>query len=134
MDDKKSQEFRVKCETMKDDPGLMKECRIMLDTMVEKKFEPEEDPKQSYVNMAENISANDVPKVLEMAFKIAKSGKIEDPEIKIAAERLIRTLEHMFKKKRKERVCGFKISFFLIFLYQNLLFQLQPLHLLEQDL
>jgi len=95
MDDKKSQEFRVKCETMKDDPGLMKECRMMLDTMVEKKFELEEDPKQSYVNMAENISAEDVPKVLEMAFKIAKSGKIEDPEIKIAAERLIRTLEHM---------------------------------------
>jgi hypothetical protein len=43
--------------------------------------------------MAQNISSEDVPKVLDMALKIAKSGKIDDPNIKIAAERLIRTLE-----------------------------------------
>ena len=93
MDDKKNQELMAKCETMKDDPDLMKECKIMLDTMAEKKVELEDDPNQDYTNMAENISADDVPKVLEMALKIAKSGKIKDPEIKIAAERLIRTLE-----------------------------------------
>jgi hypothetical protein len=29
-----------------------------------------------------------------MAVKIAKSGKIKDTEIKITAEKLIRTLEH----------------------------------------
>ena len=93
MDDKKNQKLMAKCETMKDDPALMKECKIMLDTMAEKKVELEDDPNQDYTNMAENISADDVPKVLEMALKIAKSGKIKDPEIKIAAERLIRTLE-----------------------------------------
>ena len=93
MNDKKTQELMAKCETMKDDPALMKECKIMLDTMAEKKVELEDDPNQDYTNMAENISADDVPKVLEMALKIAKSGKIKDPEIKIAAERLIRTLE-----------------------------------------
>jgi hypothetical protein len=93
MDDKKNLELMAKCETMKDDPALMKECKMMLDTMAEKKVELEDDPNQNYTNMAENISADDVPKVLEMALKIAKSGKIKDPEIKIAAERLIRTLE-----------------------------------------
>jgi hypothetical protein len=93
MDDKKSKELMAKCETMKDDPALMKECKIMLDTMTDKKVIMEDDPKQDYTNMAQNISPEDVPKVLEMALKIAKSGKIKDPEIKIAAERLIRTLE-----------------------------------------
>ena len=93
MDDKKNLELMAKCETMKGDPALMKECKMMLDTLAEKKVELEDDPNQNYTNMAENISADDVPKVLEMALKIAKSGKIKDPEIKIAAERLIRTLE-----------------------------------------
>jgi hypothetical protein len=93
MDDKKTKELMAKCEEMKDDPALMKECKIMLDTMVEKRVVMEDDPNQNYTNMAENIAAEDVPKVLEMALKIAKSGKIKDPEVKIAAERLIRTLE-----------------------------------------
>jgi hypothetical protein len=93
MDDKKTNELMAKCETMKDDPALMKECKIMLDTMVDKKVEMEDDPNQDYTNMAQNISSEDVPKVLAMALKIAKSGEIKDPEIKIAAERLIRTLE-----------------------------------------
>ncbi len=93
MDDKKTNEIMAKCESMKDNPTLMKECKAMLDTIAEKKVEIEDDPEQDYTNMAENISAEDVPKVLEMALKIAKSGKIKDTEIKIAAERLIRTLE-----------------------------------------
>ena len=93
MDDKKSNELMAKCETMKDDPDLIKECKIMLDTMADKKVEMEDDPKQNYTNMAQNISPADVPKVLEMALKIARNDKITDPEIKNAAERLIRTLE-----------------------------------------
>lgn len=93
MYDEKTKEFMAKCEEMKDDPALMKECKIMLDTMAEKKFEMEDEPEQDYTNMAQSISKDDVPKILEMALKIAKSGNIKDPEIKIAAERLIRTLE-----------------------------------------
>ena len=93
MDDKKTNELMVKCEAMKDDPALMKECEIMLETMVEKKVEMEDDPEQDYTNMVENISAEDVPKVLEMALKIARSDKIKDPDVKNAAERLIMTLE-----------------------------------------
>ena len=44
MDDKKTNELMVKCEAMKDDPTLMKECKVMLDTMVEKKVEMEDEP------------------------------------------------------------------------------------------
>jgi len=93
MDDKKTNELMAKCESMKDDPALMKECKLMLDTMVEKKVEMEDESGQDYTNMVQNISAEDVPKVLEMALKIARNDKIKDPEIKNAAERLIRTLE-----------------------------------------
>jgi hypothetical protein len=53
----------------------------------------EDEPGQTYTNMMNNISAEDVPKVLEMALKIARNDKIKDPEIKNAAERIIRTLE-----------------------------------------
>jgi len=53
----------------------------------------EDDPDQTYTNMVENISPEDVPQVLAMALKIAKSSEIKDAELKIAAERLIRTLE-----------------------------------------
>ena len=93
MDDKKTNELIAKCESMKEDPALMKECKLMLDTMVEKKVEMEDESGQDYTNMVQNISAEDVPKVLEMALKIARNDKIKDPEIKNAAERLIRTLE-----------------------------------------
>ena len=93
MDDKKTSELMAKCEAMKNDPALMKECKVMLETMVDKKVEMEDEPGQTYTNMMNNISAEDVPKVLEMALKIARNDKIKDPEIKNAAERIIRTLE-----------------------------------------
>ena len=93
MDDKKTNELMVKCEAMKDDPALMKECKVMLETLLDKKVKMEDDPGQNYTNMVENISAEDVPKVLEMALKIARNDKIKDPEIKNTAEKLIRTLE-----------------------------------------
>jgi hypothetical protein len=93
MNDKKNHELMAKCETMKDDPTLMKECKVMLETMVEKKVKMEDESGQTYTNMVENISAEDVPNVLVMALKIARNDKIKDPEIKNAAERLIRTLE-----------------------------------------
>jgi len=93
MDDKKNKELMAKCESKKDDPELIKQCQEMKDIMAKNNVELEDIPNQSYTNMAENISAEDVPKVLEMALKIAKSGNIKDTEVKIAAERLIRTLE-----------------------------------------
>jgi hypothetical protein len=91
--DEKTEKLMAKCEEMKDDPTLIKECKVMLDTMVEKDVVMEDDPNQTYTNMVQNISPDDVPKVLEMALKIAKSSEIKDTELKVAAERLIRTLE-----------------------------------------
>jgi hypothetical protein len=93
MNDKKTDELLAKCEAMKDDPTLMKECKVLLETMADKKVEMEDQSGQTYTNMVQNISADDVPKVLEMALKIARSDEIKDPEIKNAAEKLIRTLE-----------------------------------------
>ncbi|ADZ09566.1 hypothetical protein Metbo_1324 [Methanobacterium lacus] len=93
MDNKKRNELKIKCESMKDDPSLMKECTVFLKTMEDKKVGMKDDSGQNYTNMVENISAEDVPKVLEMALKIARSDEIDDPELKNAAERLIRTLE-----------------------------------------
>lgn len=90
--DEKSEKLMAKCEEMKEDPEVLKECKIMLETMAESEAEMDE-PGQTYTNMAQNISPEDVPKVLEMALKIAKSSEIKDAELKIAAERLIRTLE-----------------------------------------
>lgn len=91
--DEKNEKLMAKCEEMADDPTLMKECKALLETMDEKNVEMEDDPDQTYTNMVQNISPEDVPKVLEMALKIARSGDTADPELKIAAERLIRTLE-----------------------------------------
>lgn len=93
MDNKKMNELMVKCESMKDDPSLMNECNVMLKVMSDKNIELEDEPGQNYTNMVENISSEDVPKVLEMALKIARNDKIDDPEVKNAAERLIRTIE-----------------------------------------
>lgn len=91
--DEKTEKLMAKCEEMKDDPEVLNECKIMLDTMAEKNIEIEDEPGQTYTNMAQNISPDDVPQVLEMALKIARSSEIKDNELKIAAERLIRTLE-----------------------------------------
>ncbi len=93
MADEKTEKLMAKCEEMADDPTLMKECKVLLETMDEKNVVMEDDPDQTYTNMVQNISPKDVPKVLEMALKIARSGDTADPELKIAAERLIRTLE-----------------------------------------
>ncbi len=93
MDENKNKKIMAKCESMKDDPALMKECKTMLDTISKNKVQMEDDPEQDYTNMAQNIAPEDIPKVLVMALKIAKSGKIKDTEVKLAAEKLIQTLE-----------------------------------------
>jgi len=86
-------ELKKRCEKMKDDPTFMKECKFFLGIMEEKNVVMEDEPNQTYISMAESISPEDLPRVLEMALKIAKSSKITDIDLKIAAEKLIRTLE-----------------------------------------
>ncbi|MCC7550599.1 MAG: hypothetical protein KO316_03730 [Methanobacterium sp.] len=91
--DEKSKQLLLKCKEMGDDPSIMNVCKVMLEVMDEKKVVIPEEPEQSYMEMAKDISAEDMPKVLEMALKVAKSGEIKDPEVKIAAERLISAIE-----------------------------------------
>ena len=92
--DEETQKMVEKCKEVDNKPEVMTTCRIVLETMEKKKSElPEEiNADQSYMEMAQNIKPEDVPKVLEMAMKLAKSGEIKDPELKNAVERLIRAI------------------------------------------
>lgn len=90
--DKKTEELLKKCEGL-DDASVMGACKVLLETMEEKKVEPEEEMDQTYLEMVENLSPQDVPKVLQMALKVRESGEIKDPELKNAASRLIRAIE-----------------------------------------
>ena len=91
--EEKNEKLMAKCEEMKEDPNLIKECQILLETMSEKNVEMEDESGQSYTGMITDISPEDVPKVLEMALKIARSTEIKDNDLKSVAERIIRTLE-----------------------------------------
>jgi hypothetical protein len=91
--EEKNEKLMAKCEEMKEDPNLIKECQILLETMSEKNVEMKDESGQSYTGMITDISPEDVPKVLEMALKIARSPEIKDNDLKRAAERIIRTLE-----------------------------------------
>ena len=87
------EKLMTKCEEMKEDPNLIKECQILLETMSEKNVEMKDESGESYNSMVTDISPEDVPKVLEMALKIARSTEIKDNDLKRVAERIIRTLE-----------------------------------------
>jgi hypothetical protein len=93
--DKETEELMKRCNTYgfvsSTFETLMGSCQVLLNMMKEKDVKLEDDPEQDYTNMAENISAKDVPKVLEMALKIGRSNKIKDSEIKNSAKRLMRT-------------------------------------------
>lgn len=90
--DKKAEELLEKCENI-DDSSVMGSCKVMLEIMAEKNIEIEDKPGETYLQMAENLSPQDVPKVLELALKIRESGDIKDPDIKNAASKLIRAIE-----------------------------------------
>lgn len=90
--DKKAEELMKKCETM-EDSSVMGSCQVLLDMMKEKDITLEDDPNQTYLGMAENLTSKDVSKVLVLALKIRESGDIKDPELKNAASRIIRAIE-----------------------------------------
>lgn len=90
--DKKAEELMKKCETM-EDSSVMGSCQVLLDMMKEKDVTLEDDPNQTYLGMAENLTSKDVSKVLVLALKIRESGDIKDPELKNAASRIIRAIE-----------------------------------------
>ena len=90
--EKKAEELMKKCENL-DDTTVMGSCQVLLDMMKEKNVKLEDDPEQTYLGMAENLSPKDLSKVLEMALKVRESGEIKDVELKNAASRIIRAIE-----------------------------------------
>ncbi|WP_048191729.1 hypothetical protein [Methanobacterium sp. SMA-27] len=90
--EKKTEELMKKCENL-DDTTVMGSCQVLLDMMKEKNVKLEDDPEQTYLGMAENLSPKDLSKVLEMALKVRESGEIKDVELKNAASRIIRAIE-----------------------------------------
>ncbi|ADZ08535.1 hypothetical protein Metbo_0283 [Methanobacterium lacus] len=81
-----------KCESM-DDTSVMGSCEVLLNMMKDKNVTLDEDPNQTYLGMAENLTPKDVSKVLQLALKVRESGDITDTELKNAASRLIRAIE-----------------------------------------
>ncbi|MDI6723384.1 MAG: hypothetical protein QMD61_01920 [Methanobacterium sp.] len=85
-----------KCEDKDVATQGMGACQVMLEEMekgdIDTEFMEMEDPNESYIQMAERIKPEDVPKVLKMAFKIRQSPSAS-PEMKNAANRLIRAIE-----------------------------------------
>jgi hypothetical protein len=90
--DEKAEELLNKCKEM-DDTSVMGSCKVLLEMMDKKDVKLGEDIDQSYISMAENLSPNDVSKVLSLALKIRESGDIKDTELKNAASILIRAIE-----------------------------------------
>ena len=92
--DKTLEKLIKKCEDNEVDTSVMGACRVLLEEMDrgEIEFTGEDRLDESYIEMAQNIKGEDVPKVLIIAFKIKERNKIE-PELKIAANRLIRAIE-----------------------------------------
>ncbi|MGZ7067651.1 MAG: hypothetical protein ACXVHW_07095 [Methanobacterium sp.] len=82
-----------KCEEKKIDTSVMGPCKLLLEEMDRGEVDlGEKDPDESYLQMAQEIEHIDVPKILMMAFKIKDRPNIE-PELKVAADRLIRAVE-----------------------------------------
>lgn len=90
--DKQAEELMKKCENM-DDTSVMGSCEVLLNMMKNKNVTLEDDPNQTYLGMAENLTPKDVSKVLQLALKVRESGDITDTELKNAASRLIRAIE-----------------------------------------
>ena len=82
-----------KCEDKEVATQGMGACQVLLNEMEKGdiKFEGD-DPNQSYIQMAQNITPEDVPKVLDMALKMKQDPNVS-PELKNAANRLIRAIE-----------------------------------------
>jgi hypothetical protein len=90
--EQKAEKLMKKCENL-DDTSVMGSCQVLLDMMKEKNVKLEDDPEQTYLGMAENLSPKDLSKVLAMALKVRESGDIKDIELKNAASRIIRAIE-----------------------------------------
>lgn len=97
--DENSLKLIKKCEDKEVATQGMGACQVLLEEMDRGKIDPElvdylrgEEKDASYIEMAQKIAPEDVPKVLRMAFHIRRSRNTS-PEMKNAANRLIRAIE-----------------------------------------
>ena len=94
--DENSLKLMKKCEDKEIATQGMGACQVMLKEMEKENIEQgmfEEDlPNESYMQMAQKIRPEDVPKVLNMAFKMKERSSVS-PGMKVAANRLIRAIE-----------------------------------------
>lgn len=90
--DEKTEKLMEKCQNI-EEGSVMDSCKVMLQMMAKKDVKIEDNPSETYLQMAENLSPKDVSKVLQLALKIRESGEIKDPELKNAASILIRAIE-----------------------------------------
>ena len=91
--DARSKELIKKCEESAGSGDVMGACKVMLQLIDAEKLVSEEEGDQTYLQMAENLKPDDVSKVLQLSLKIRESGEIKDPELKVAASKLIRAIE-----------------------------------------
>ena len=94
--DENSLKLMKKCEDKEIATQGMGACQVMLKEMEKENIEPgvfkEDLPNESYMQMAQKIRPEDVPKVLNMAFKMKERPNVS-PGMKVAANRLIRAIE-----------------------------------------
>lgn len=91
--DENALKLMKKCEDKEIATQGMGACQVLLKEMEKEeiKFE-EDDPNETYMQMAQKITPEDVPKVLKMALKMKERPDVS-PELKNAANRLIRAIE-----------------------------------------
>ena len=91
--DENAKKLMKKCEDKEIATQGMGACQVLLEEMDREEIDLEEmNNNVSYLMMAQEIEARDVPKILMMAFKIKERPNLE-PELKVAADRLIRVIE-----------------------------------------
>ncbi|WP_414470257.1 hypothetical protein [Methanobacterium sp. ACI-7] len=94
--DKNSLKLMKKCEDEEIATQGMGACQVLLEEMdrgnIDREIFEGDDPDESYIQMAQRITPNDVPRVLDMAFKMRQEPNVS-PEMKNAANRLIRAIE-----------------------------------------
>ncbi|MGZ7068654.1 MAG: hypothetical protein ACXVHT_10150 [Methanobacterium sp.] len=82
-----------KCEDKEIATEGMGACQVLLEEMDKENIKFDEDiPNESYMEMAQKIKPEDVPRVLNMAFKMKERSDVS-PGLKNAANRLIRAIE-----------------------------------------
>jgi hypothetical protein len=90
--DKKAEELLEKCENI-EDSSVLGSCKALLELAAKENVAIEDKPSETYLQMAETLTPQDVPKVLGLALKIRESGDITDTDLKVAASKLIRAIE-----------------------------------------